>query len=490
MVDKNAILNCLGDMCVKDIVMMILRGTFSFDEIKESGRLDDEKLELVALALSKAMEEKRHFEAELRRLEERAGKLLAAMKKLEGDHLTCPPLDFYESLVDARKSIIGDTHRLKEEIRYSEFCNDDELFPTVLVIESSLNSVGLVLPDLNCYCVLESGDHDDELFCLDPDDEKVLSPSIPRPEESKDLEDPMGLQKFPLPKTWRFWRRKAGSVYSALYAPAAAGVDKWFKVQVHLYGKSDAKRVNKKALAMDGNATLNESNPLSINIERGTKVEAEIHVYDDGVRVNTMKQSLVWNGEMVSTVFQVKANKSTLKSVAGDVTLSVKGFPVGRLSFNTEITQSPTDESTFVLGKAKSYKKAFISYSHVDIKSAEMAASFLKAWVWIISSTGRAWPPVLSSTKKSSGTSENPICSSCSGPRMRRRANMWRKSISMRFLLPIRRNLEKRRRWNSFPISSNLTPTPPKNSRASTTSPRCILTDIPWKQAKQPFSNT
>lgn len=378
MVDKNAILNCLGDMCVKDIVMMILRGTFSFDEIKESGRLDDEKLELVALALSKAMEEKRHFEAELRRLEERAGKLLAAMKKLEGDHLTCPPLDFYESLVDARKSIIGDTHRLKEEIRYSEFCNDDELFPTVLVIESSLNSVGLVLPDLNCYCVLESGDHDDELFCLDPDDEKVLSPSIPRPEESKDLEDPMGLQKFPLPKTWRFWRRKAGSVYSALYAPAAAGVDKWFKVQVHLYGKSDAKRVNKKALAMDGNATLNESNPLSINIERGTKVEAEIHVYDDGVRVNTMKQSLVWNGEMVSTVFQVKANKSTLKSVAGDVTLSVKGFPVGRLSFNTEITQSPTDESTFVLGKAKSYKKAFISYSHVDIKSAEMAASFLK----------------------------------------------------------------------------------------------------------------
>ena len=372
--DKNAILNRLSNMRVKDIVMMILRGTFSFDEIKESGQLDEEKLELVARTLSVALEEKRRFDERLQSLMERAEKLLEERQELQDSRFFEYPRKLYERLEEEKYSIIADSNRLEEEIRCSEFCNDDRIFPSVSM-GTVLGSISL--PEKRSRQAMQGypleGESDRRTFY--DEDTIMVKAEFKGPFYR---EKPKDLHRLPLPKTWRFWQRKADSVYSALYAPASAGVDKWFKVQVHLYGKSDAKRVNKKALAMDGNATLNESNPLSINIERGTKVEAEIHVYDEGVRVNTMKQSLVWHGEMVSTVFQVKANNSTLKSVAGDVTLSVKGFPVGRLSFNTEITQSLTDESTFVLGKAKSYKKAFISYSHADIKSAEMAASFLK----------------------------------------------------------------------------------------------------------------
>ena len=148
-------------------------------------------------------------------------------------------------------------------------------------------------------------------------------------------------------------------------------------MQVHLYQESEEERARQKALAMDKKAELMGFNPLSLKIERGTQVDAEITVYDDGVRVTKTARQLTWNGGLTSAVFEIKAEDSNLQSITGDVTLSVKGIPVGELSFNTDIVPSAQVDNTPKLGKTKQFDKAFISYSHDDVHTAEVAANIL-----------------------------------------------------------------------------------------------------------------
>ena len=296
MVDKNSILDRIDTMDVIDIVRAIMDGEISFEEIKESGKLDEAKLKEISRILSTLMPQKRRFE-ERRRPRGSAMEFICFEKALPDSAFV-----FY----------------------------DDSPVPPKKQIEEDAAPIILPLP----------------------------------------FHESVG-------KTQTLRREDPDIVYSALYAPASARVGIWFKVQVHLYGKLDAEKVNEKALAMDKDATLNEYNPLSINIGHGTQVKAEIHVYDDGVRVRKSEQSLVWNGEMISTVFHVMSSNPDVRSIVGDVTLSVKGFPVGELSFNTEIVQEPMENAKFVLGKAKGFRKAFISYSHMDIDTAEITASIL-----------------------------------------------------------------------------------------------------------------
>ena len=62
MTDKNRILDRIDTMDVIDIVRAILDGEISFDEIKESGKLDEAKLEEISRILSTLMPQKRRFE--------------------------------------------------------------------------------------------------------------------------------------------------------------------------------------------------------------------------------------------------------------------------------------------------------------------------------------------------------------------------------------------------------------------------------------------
>ena len=327
MAGNKDILNHLDTMSVYDVVRAILEGVISFDEVKESGKLDEALLQEISSILATVMKTRRTKE---RHQPPRGrGANAGFIKKVAVDSECSECFELYDSLI----------------------CEDREP------------------PSSGSYCRRDQPNRPKSY-------EKLIRTKNPKPEEKN------APQMLPLPSeadaiTQSAKQNVADTVYSALYAPASAGLGRWFKVQVHLYGKADAKRVNKKALAMDKNATLNEYNPLSVNIERGTQVDAEISMYDDGVRVSRIKQSLVWNGEMISTVFQVKSIDPDLSSVAGDLTLSVKGLPVGMLSFNTEIVEKPTDNAPIRLGKAKGYKKAFISYSHLDVETAEITASIL-----------------------------------------------------------------------------------------------------------------
>ena len=160
--------------------------------------------------------------------------------------------------------------------------------------------------------------------------------------------------------------RSSRLVYSAVYAPSSAEWNKWFKVPVFLYDKSAARRVNRRALEMDGKTRLMEAKPLSLKIEIGAQVDAEISIYDDGVQVSKTVRPLIWNGDLTSAVFQVKAIDPGLRSIAGDITLSKDGIPLGEYSFNTEILATPVEKEDLELGRAKSFTKAFISYAHKD----------------------------------------------------------------------------------------------------------------------------
>lgn len=167
------------------------------------------------------------------------------------------------------------------------------------------------------------------------------------------------------------------TVYSAVYAPSSAEWDKWFKVPVFLYDESAAERVNQRALEMDGKARLMEAKPLSLKIELGAQVDAEISVYDEGVQVSKTMRSLIWNGDLTSAVFQVKAIDPCLRSIAGDITLSTGGIPLGEYSFNTDIVTASVEKEELELGKAKSFTKAFISYAHADADSAKTVVNLL-----------------------------------------------------------------------------------------------------------------
>lgn len=173
-------------------------------------------------------------------------------------------------------------------------------------------------------------------------------------------------------------RPKLEKVYSAVYAPSSAELYKWFKVQVHLYKESEVDRVNQKAKEMDEKACCSGFNPLRMPIKRGMQVDAEIQIFDEGVQVAKTTKSLLWDEELTTAVFLVKAVDPRLHSVAGDVVLSVGGVLVAEFSFNTGIVTADLPVVHYELSKSKRFKKAFISYSHKDVETAEFAVKLLK----------------------------------------------------------------------------------------------------------------
>lgn len=85
----------------------------------------------------------------------------------------------------------------------------------------------------------------------------------------------------------------------------------------------------------------------------------------------------MWDGTLTAAVFLVMATDPGLRSVAGKITISTDGIPLGEFSFNTDIVDAPGEEMELELGKAKSFRKAFISYAHDDVDSARTMVNIL-----------------------------------------------------------------------------------------------------------------
>ena len=164
-------------------------------------------------------------------------------------------------------------------------------------------------------------------------------------------------------------------VYSALYAPSSVQQSSWFRVQVHLYDRRIASSVSRNAKALDKNATLKGKTALSMDIERGTVVKAELRAYDEGALIPRASRTLVWKGVLTTAVFEVKVVDGSLASVAGEVELSIGDVPVGLLTFDTEVFPKVPGTVQSCLGEAKPVSKVFFSYSHKDVKAVKLMAS-------------------------------------------------------------------------------------------------------------------
>lgn len=177
----------------------------------------------------------------------------------------------------------------------------------------------------------------------------------------------------------RIFSKPAQTVYSALYAPGDVEQQEWFKVQVHLYTADESDKVEKKAKALDPDTRIMEYNPLSLQLRKGTSVDVELSVDDSNVEVKTPSRTIVWNGELTSAVFSVRTLAGFKgHSITGEVTLSVGGIPVGMLTFISRIG-SGKSASGFAEVLSNPFRKAFISYSHKDVQTAEVMASVLRA---------------------------------------------------------------------------------------------------------------
>lgn len=161
--------------------------------------------------------------------------------------------------------------------------------------------------------------------------------------------------------------------YGALYAPCAVAPDRKFRVQVHLYGRGQDSEVARKAKAIDPVAQLMDSNPLDLNLEKGTRVTVSLYLEKESAYAGKRTATLTWTGKPVSTQFNVRADGSVGEDLTGEVTISVGGAPVGTLSFLIRISRVTDLRPAFVQSRA--FKKVFISYSHEDIQTAAAMAS-------------------------------------------------------------------------------------------------------------------
>ena len=357
MEDKEVILKNLSSMSVPEIGREILNGTILFDEVVSKGMLGPSALiSLMQFVLSHLTEEREHFDQFRRELEK-------GICRLE----------------EERNRFEWELRRLEEEYRNLQMeCERHR---------ARLDKYEAILRGFERIPIEDEGPMPVECTMAAMRDEC----NVPERSEAQDLTDAPAFndgvftsrkvkQWLPLPNQshgafWSFARKNA--VFAALYAPTSTQINQWFRVQVHLYEEGAANAVHQKAKKIDEKAELMGYNPLSMKLRKGMQVNAELTIYDKGVRVNRASQSLVWSGRLTSVVFVAKADDPSLKSIAGDVVLSVDNAPVGVLTFSMEVSSSP-DETT-KLGSAKEFKKVFISYAHEDVTTASVVASAYRA---------------------------------------------------------------------------------------------------------------
>ena len=385
--DKKFILDNLEFLSARDIVMAILKGIVSLEEIKESDQIEFGKLKEIELSLNRAYKEWHFYNERLSLLKVMI--FQSESQVMKDARMGRMSEDKMEEWMERISLMIDDSvNSLKRSIQDAEFLEEDDsdLIDSRSIL-FALKSVYMGSCKTGPFASIISGHSNrfpgstDEILPLSNrisrDLERlfryVTSPlfsgvSMTLPTDSLQDENKDTLKEIPIDET----------VYSAVYAPSCAEFDVWFKVSAFLYNKTEAELVNQRALEMDDKTHLMEKKPLSLKIKPGTQVEAEISICDERVQVTKTKRILTWNGELTSVVFQVKATDPLMNSVAGDITFSTNGIPLGEFSFNTEIVYSYVRKEELELGKAKSFTKAFISYGHEDADQAEKVKNTLQ----------------------------------------------------------------------------------------------------------------
>ena len=172
-------------------------------------------------------------------------------------------------------------------------------------------------------------------------------------------------------------KEKLQDVYSSVFAPSEVKPKSRMMVQVYLHLNEETEKVKALATEADKNAERRDYIPLQTKLKKGDKVDVVLCINGDKLLYDSRK-SIIWQGSFCKCAFDyLVPSDLDVDELSCSVTLYVNGATVGEMLFYTQIVDSPTQLNANVM--AKPVKKLFVSYSHMDIKSAERIAKIHEA---------------------------------------------------------------------------------------------------------------
>lgn len=166
------------------------------------------------------------------------------------------------------------------------------------------------------------------------------------------------------------------TVYASIFAPAEAENNSHLLIQLYLHLYEETKKIIALAQESQQNTKRRDYIPLQCKLKEGDVVDVQLSIYGRTL-LSVEKKSLIWQGSFTKCSFGFYVsddlNVRDLNCVA---ILSIKGIPVGEMSFIIKIEDSPKQRYTEIF--ARKYKKIFISYAHQDEEKVRFFPEGLK----------------------------------------------------------------------------------------------------------------
>jgi predicted component of type VI protein secretion system len=142
-------------------------------------------------------------------------------------------------------------------------------------------------------------------------------------------------------------------------------IDQCFLVHVFVHLSDQAEAAKQLAKEFDEAAERRGYKSLETAIERGSQLT--FHLSMPTLKVTDPVQTLIWRGSIDSVQFAVDIPDDLKVGIQiGTVTISQYSVPIGQISFKLKLSVDKNSQQPNIMGEAKAYKKAFISYASCD----------------------------------------------------------------------------------------------------------------------------
>lgn len=172
-------------------------------------------------------------------------------------------------------------------------------------------------------------------------------------------------------------------VYCTVYAPPEAPPGDTFLVQVFAHLAEQAELLAQAAAGRDDSAVEGGCEVLDSPVERGKRLTFVLDM--PGLTVDRAERSLVWNGRPDCARFRVTIpDDFKPKTIWGAVEVLCDCVPIGEVAFKFKVAErapqpAPAPAPGGLEQEFIRFRKAFISYSHVDMPEVLERVQMLEA---------------------------------------------------------------------------------------------------------------
>lgn len=167
------------------------------------------------------------------------------------------------------------------------------------------------------------------------------------------------------------------TIYSSIFAPAEIRRKSNLIIQVYLHREDETQMVNILARESDRNAERRDYVPLSLNLNKGDKIDVELNIYGEE-ELMSKRKTLIWQGSFTKCSFSYFVPKDIeVDELNCEAVIFINGVPIGEMRFITHIVDSPRAVNTKIT--AHQYNKIFISYAHEDVQKIKYISLAYKA---------------------------------------------------------------------------------------------------------------